>query len=385
MRNRKPKLIAALLCLCLLTACGGEKETAVEAPTATETPAAEAPTPAETPAAETTVPAETPVPETPDLSEILAVSDPDEIKAELSAAMEQLRQPRVMELTDVELENPETDVKNIYYSITAESPELKYAYDLSARTEGNALHCQISYMPYKTGDFPADFSGLEISSLHGLISAAAENIGSEPVAVRVTDPNLDPDTMNLALLQAGGGYLYCGLNNDATAINYSAPYNMSMEDCLSALAQADALAEELVSRLITEGMSDRDKAEALYSYVTANVEYDQRYYSDRNAMPYESQTAVGALRDGLAICGGYSHAIKLLFEKAGIPCYNVTGVCQGENHMWNIAEIDGEWLWFDATMDRGSDGEFGFLRFALTELDKSKYQWNEDTVAALLK
>lgn len=117
-----------------------------------------------------------------------------------------------------------------------------------------------------------------------------------------------------------------------------------------------ALAESVVSQLITGDMSDLEKAEALYTWVTANVEYDQRYYSDRNAMPYESQTALGALRDRVAICGGYSHAVKLLFEKAGIPCLNATGSCQGENHMWNIAQIDGQWLWFDATMDRGSDG-----------------------------
>ena len=145
-----------------------------------------------------------------------------------------------------------------------------------------------------------------------------------------------------------------------------------------------ALAESVVSQLITGDMSDLEKAEALYAWVTANVEYDQRYYSDRNAMPYESQTALGALRDGIAICGGYSHAVKLLFEKAGIPCFNVTGTCQGENHMWNIARIDGQWLWFDATMDRGSDGQFGFLRFALKELDRNKYQWNEDSLSTLL-
>lgn len=289
-----------------------------------------------------------------------------------------------MELSGLELENPEIDVKNIYYGITAEAPELKYACDLSAWTEGTALHCQISYMPYKTGDFPADFSGMEIASLGELISAAEENMGNEPVAVRITDPKLDPDTMNRALQQAGGGYLYCGLNKDATAIVCSPPYNMSMEDCLAALAQADALAESVVFQLITGDMSDREKAEALYAWVTANVEYDQCYYSDRNAMPYESQTALGALRDGVAICGGYSHAVKLLFEKAGIPCFNVTGTCQGENHMWNIARIDGQWLWFDAAMDRGSDGQFGFLRFALKELDRNKYQWNEDSLSSLL-
>ena len=52
--------------------------------------------------------------------------------------------------------------------------------------------------------------------------------------------------------------------------------------------------------------------------------------------------------------------------------------------MWNIAQIDGEWLWFDATMDRGSTGEFGFLRFALKELDKTKYQWDEASLTVLL-
>ncbi len=343
-----------------------------------ETPALETPGLAGTPGAESAAP------ETPDISQSLVVSSADEIKAELRAAMEQLRQPRVMELSGLELENPEMDVKNIYYSITADTPELKYAYDLSAWTEATALHCQISYMPYKTGAFPADFAGVEISSMQELISAAEENAGKEPVSVRITDRALDPDTMNLALQQVGGGYLYCGLNNDATAILYSPLNNMSMEDCLFTLEQVDTLAEDLVSRLVTEEMSDREKAEALYAYVTANVEYDQRYYSDRSAMPYASQTAVGALRDGLAICGGYSHAIKLLFEKAGIRCYNVSGKCLSEYHMWNIAQIDGQWLWFDATMDRGSDGQFGFLRFALEELDESKYQWNREALTTLL-
>lgn len=144
MKNRKMiKYIAALLCLCLLTGCGAWQE-----------PAMETPAPVETPADQTAVPV------TPDMSESLVVSAPEEIKAELKAAMEQLRQPRVMELSALELENPEIDVKNIYYGITAEAPELKYACDLSAWTEGTALHCQISYMPYKTGDFPADFTGL---------------------------------------------------------------------------------------------------------------------------------------------------------------------------------------------------------------------------------
>ena len=77
-------------------------------------------------------------------------------------------------------------------------------------------------------------------------------------------------------------------------------------------------------------------------------------------------------------------AVKLLFEKAGIPCFNVTGKYFGENHMWNIALLDGQWLWFDATSDRGSTGEFGFLRFGLTELDGAKYSWDQQQVQCLI-
>ena len=115
------------------------------------------------------------------------------------------------------------------------------------------------------------------------------------------------------------------------------------------------------------------------------MKYDQRYYSDLENMPYDSRTAVGALRDNTAICGGYSNALKLLFEKVGIPCYNVTGSYYRENHMWNIARLDGEWLWFDATSDCGISAEFDLRHFAQEELDATQYVWEPDRVELLLQ
>ena len=99
------------------------------------------------------------------------------------------------------------------------------------------------------------------------------------------------------------------------------------------------------------------------------VDYDRRYYTDPAQLPLESQTAVGALRDHLAICGGYSLALQLLYEKAGIPCYTVSGTFGSENHMWNLALLDGEWLWFDATTDRGLPEGAERRHFAQTELE----------------
>lgn len=374
-------LCLALGCCMVLIACG--KKEAVPAAT---------PTPAEIsePAAPLVPPTGTPLPvEAPAVTakpEPMAVTagSREELKNALAEAIEGLCPGLMAEISGDWLAQPEMDVQNIYYEIVAARPELKYVYELEIGGQEGSLACTLHYMPYKTGDFPEGFAGQAVSSLPELIAVAEENMGQELLPIRITDRELDPDSMNRALQQAGGAYILCMLNKDATAIQYSAPFGWNPEDCLAALAEADQLAEQVIAQVIDERMSQREKAEALYAYVTGTVSYDQRYYSDKGSMPYESQTALGALRDGMAICGGYSHAVKLLFEKAGIPCYNVTGKYFNENHMWNIALLDGEWLWFDATSDRGSTGEFGFLRFGLTELDSSKYHWNQDEVLKLI-
>lgn len=121
---------------------------------------------------------------------------------------------------------------------------------------------------------------------------------------------------------------------------------------------------------------------ALYAWLTENVQYDRRYYTDPASMPYNSTTAYGALSDHLAICGGYAQALQLLFEKAGIPCVTVSGVSSGENHMWDLAFLDGEWRYFDATSDRGMQ-QFGFRKFGVTADGLTGYTWDEAWVQRL--
>ena len=63
----------------------------------------------------------------------------------------------------------------------------------------------------------------------------------------------------------------------------------------------------------------------------------------------------------------------------------MTGTCSRENPMWNIARIDSQWLWFDATSDRGISTPDSFRQFALTELDTERYTWEQSWVDVLLK
>ena len=216
-----------------------------------------------------------------------------------------------------------------------------------------------------------------------MVDAAQSRLREEPLPVRITDPTLLVDDMNCALQQAGDGYILCALNRDGTAITFNPAMGMTIAECLDFVEEAQTLAAQVAQEVITENMTQREKAEAFYIYLTAQVQYDRLYYTDKTSMPYHSQTALGALRDDTAICGGYSHAMKLLLEQEGIFCFNMTGKCYSEDHMWNLARLDGQWLFLDATADRGVKPEIGFKYFALEELPE-QYNWDSAQIDPLL-
>ncbi len=364
-------LIAAHLMLAGLTGCGGGEE-------------GSAPSSAPVPTASESVDPPTEQP-TPEEDGPLFITSPGELQGELYAAISEVRQPLPMDTADmIWSQTPEIDVQNLYYELIGQYPELKYAYDVAAAVENGLLTCQVSYMPHRTGAYPADWQGVCVDTVPELVEAAERHLGEDPLLIRLTDPDLDPDQINYALQQVGGGYVICALSRDGTALTYSPAMGMTMEECLALLEQAEELAVETAGALLDDSMTERERAEILYRYVTEHVKYDQRYYSDRANMPYDSQTAIGALRDALAICGGYSDALKLLFEQADILCYTVTGTFGSEHHIWNIAHLDGTWLWFDATADRGLSPKFELRHFAREELD-AQYSWDSAQLRWLLQ
>ncbi len=62
-------------------------------------------------------------------------------------------------------------------------------------------------------------------------------------------------------------------------------------------------------------------------------------------------TAYGALVKKKALCEGYSKAMQLLLEKCGIAATVVSGVADGEDHMWNLVMLNNEWYNLDVTWD----------------------------------
>lgn len=104
---------------------------------------------------------------------------------------------------------------------------------------------------------------------------------------------------------------------------------------------------QIVSEVVTSGMSQLDKASALHDWLTDHACYDLsfKYYGPE-----------GVLLHGTGVCQSYSEAYKLLLEEAGIHSHVLTGHVRNidgtvESHAWNLVEIDGKWKHVDVTWD----------------------------------
>ncbi len=95
---------------------------------------------------------------------------------------------------------------------------------------------------------------------------------------------------------------------------------------------------------LKESMSQRQKAKALYSYVTKNYAYD-------TTLNKESYTGYGAVKNKTAVCQGYTALYNYLLKLNNIDCYGQAGIIIESNtqHIWTVATLDGVPTYIDVT------------------------------------
>lgn len=119
--------------------------------------------------------------------------------------------------------------------------------------------------------------------------------------------------------------------------------------------------------------SDYGKEKFFHDYICINTVYDLTTYEA------SGDAAYSVFIDGKSICEGYSRAMKMLLDGAGIYNYLVVGNTENEDgtidgHMWNVVSIEGELYHLDVTWD-DNDGEYGdngYLYFNMTDEDIRK-------------
>lgn len=102
----------------------------------------------------------------------------------------------------------------------------------------------------------------------------------------------------------------------------------------------DEYINDFINKNINDSMNTRDKIKVFHDYIINNTIYD-----DDNK--YDSYTAYTLIKNGRAICGGYSDIMAIYLNKLGIKNYKITS----ENHVWNLVFVDDSWLHLDLTWD----------------------------------
>ena len=126
---------------------------------------------------------------------------------------------------------------------------------------------------------------------------------------------------------------------------------------------------EAALSVVSEDMTDVEKALALYDYILAVSDYPDVKSIDENGIEVydnESYSAVSVFRDHISVCVANATAYCYLLSDCGIPCIRVDS---GEmEHSWTMLKVNGAWYHADPTWD---DPKF---EWGLT----STGDWNDD-------
>lgn len=112
----------------------------------------------------------------------------------------------------------------------------------------------------------------------------------------------------------------------------------------------DAQLDKIRASIFKTGMTDREKVEAIHDYIIRNY----AYVEDGG----DSHEFYGALKNGYAVCQGFSYLFRLILQKEGILVEDVTGDAlsssnRREPHQWNRVWLEDTWYYVDVTFDMG--------------------------------
>ena len=194
--------------------------------------------------------------------------------------------------------------------------------------------------------------------------------GKEPTNATFTE------LITLATEETGnskeGDYLYWHLQSYGGTGDYSISgnnyyceftLNLAYYTSYSQEAQLEYAISDVISGFqFTESTDDITKIKTIYDFVCDSVTYD---YDTLNDNSYKLKyTAYAALINGTAVCQGYANLMYRLLHEVGINNRIITGSSLGQNHAWNIIELNGVYYNADSTWDSSKSEYKYFLKCA---------------------
>ncbi len=157
-------------------------------------------------------------------------------------------------------------------------------------------------------------------------------------------------------------------NDFSTSLNYS--YEEIDRHALNAPSSAESSVQSLAAYLIEPSKNDREKARAIFRWITENIDYNVEVFFNGGIGATISEDV---LKSRKSICYGYSDLFLSLAGEAGLQAMRISGYGKGYgyvpgknftgpfNHAWNAVKINGSWYLIDSTWGAGyvsGDGKY---------------------------
>jgi hypothetical protein len=149
-------------------------------------------------------------------------------------------------------------------------------------------------------------------------------------------------------------------------------YNLTKDQITAEQKSIASVASQDIAKIITAGMTDRQKALAINNFLDDTASYNYPAFDAMQQDPFSvpsdyknSWTAAGILIDKSGVCASYAAAFKVLADAAGLNAIVVDGIAGGGPHAWDKVQMDGQWRVVDPTWDDDGTGTNGY--FGLTD------------------
>ena len=136
------------------------------------------------------------------------------------------------------------------------------------------------------------------------------------------------------------------------------------------------MAKKVVDEVITDGMSNYEKEEAIYRWMVKNIGQGA---STTVSLPGQGggdqYTPHGVLSGNGAVCVGYATTFRLFMNMLGMDCH----IVHNEYHSWDLVQLDdGEWYHTDVYSDAtGGNSEPTYYNFNMTDASaRNGHDWD---------
>ncbi len=139
-------------------------------------------------------------------------------------------------------------------------------------------------------------------------------------------------------MEGGFGYSYNG-NNIVTELSIEYSDLVNQYDANAQIVQREALQ---IATNASRYQSKAEQAKYVHDAITNRTDYVA-------SSPY-NQSCYSVFANNQTVCAGYARAYQYCLQLLGIPCVYMVGYA-GEDHAWNMIQLDGEYYNVDVTWD----------------------------------